>query len=457
MPRIAIIGAGSGMFSLSLVKDICLTPGLRGSTVAFMDLDAQRLEAAFQLCSRYAREAGADLRLERTTDRIEALTGADFVINTALAESHEHWREGWSLAMERGYRFGGSFHVVHDEAFWINFYQLRLIESVLEDMLATCPDALYVLVSNPVMAGVTYLTRKYPRARVVGLCHGFRRVYHLTDALGLEREHVTYEIPGINHFVWLTQLRYRGENAFPRIDRWIETQAREWWERCPLSDYLGPKAVDLYQRFGVFPIGDTSTPGGGAWGYWYHTDAEVERRWREDPVDWFDRYFAHAQDTVDRIRAAVADPSLSLTATFGSEPSGETMIPLIDAMVTDTPRVLIVNVPNTGEFVPGIPRDFAVEIPALVSARGIQGIQTGGLPQPLLSHALRDRVAPVETELVAYARGDYESLLQLVLMDPFTRSEAQARDLIDAIFRLPYHEELKAHYRPRTQVPAGRA
>lgn len=453
-PRIAIIGAGSGMFSLSLVKDICLTPGLKGSTVSFMDIDEGRLEGAFQVCSRYAEEAGADLRLEKTTDRRAALRGADFVINTALSEGHERWREGWSLAMQHGYRFGGSFHVVHDEAFWINHYQFGLMESVLLDILELCPKAWYVLVANPVMAGVTYLTRKYPEAKIVGLCHGYRRLYHLTDALGLDRADVSYEIPGVNHFVWMTKFRYRGEDAFPLVDAWIREHAAEYFKTCPLSDYLGPKAIDLYQRFGVFPIGDTSTPGGGAWGSWYHTDDETERRWREDPKDWFDRYFQHTQDVVGSLGRARDDASLSMTGTFGMEPSGETMIPLIEALATDSPKVLIVNLLNRGEYVQGIPRDFAVEIPALVSGSGIQPIQTDGLPAPLLAHALRDRVAPVNMEIDAYTHGDYEALLQLILMDPWTRSEAQARDMLEGILSLPHHGGMRRHYRRR---PPGAA
>ncbi|MCW4027645.1 MAG: hypothetical protein NWE76_09210, partial [Candidatus Bathyarchaeota archaeon] len=41
--KISIIGAGSATFSLSLVKDLCLTPNLQGSTVSFMDTNKQRL------------------------------------------------------------------------------------------------------------------------------------------------------------------------------------------------------------------------------------------------------------------------------------------------------------------------------------------------------------------------------------------------------------------------------
>jgi alpha-galactosidase len=102
---------------------------------------------------------------------------------------------------------------------------------------------------------------------------------------------------------------------------------------------------------------------------------------------------------------------------------------------------------NAEEFIPGIPRDFEVEIGALVSGVGLRGIKAKPLPKSILAQILRDRVAPVETELAAYAQGSRELLLQLVLMDKWTKSERQANALIDEIFALPYHEELRRHYR----------
>jgi alpha-galactosidase len=88
--RLAIIGAGSAQFSLGLVRDICLTDELRGSTISFMDIDSVRLDLVHRLAKRYAQEISADLRLEATMDRQAALCDADFVINTALAGGHEH-------------------------------------------------------------------------------------------------------------------------------------------------------------------------------------------------------------------------------------------------------------------------------------------------------------------------------------------------------------------------------
>jgi alpha-galactosidase len=445
--KISIIGAGSAMFSLNLIRDFCLTPNLSGSTINFMDIDEGRLNAAYALCSRYAQEVGISLTLEKTTDRRRSLEGADFVINTALVAGHDRLRAGWEVARQHGYRMGGSLHVMHDEAFWINFYQFQLFESVIQDVIRYCPDAWYLKVDNPVLSGITYLSRKYPTAKIVGLCHGFAAVYHLADVLGLDREGLTYEIPGVNHFVWLTRCFHNGRDVFPLLDEWIATKAEAYWKTCKPSDFMGPKAIDLYKRYGVFPIGDTCTTGGGAWPYWYHTDEETENRWHEDPAGWYRDYFAHLDSNVQRVRFVTNTTAARVTDEFTPRMSGEVMVPLIEAIACDIPRVVVANVANSGSYVPGVPTNFAVEIPVLASKRGIQGIQTTALPPAITAWLLHDRVAPIEVELEAYERGSKDLLLQLILMDPYTRSETQARAMLDAILALPFNEELRTHYR----------
>ena len=445
--KIAIIGAGSAIFSLNLIKDICLTPNLQDSTICFMDIDPDRLETAYLICSRYAGEVGIKLNLEKTTNRREALKGADFVINTALAASHARLREGWGVAGKNGYRFGGSLHIFHDEAFWVNFYQLRLMEEIVQDMMEICPEAWFVLVANPVMAGTTYLKRKYKKLKMVGMCHGYGGVFSVAKRLGLEREHITFETPGVNHFVWLTKFYYKGQDAFPLIDKWIEEQSQEYWKTSPDSSHEGPKAIDLYKRFGVFPIGDTGNPGGGSWGYWYHSDDATEAKWKEGPAAWYNWYFEHINAHVKKMHDVARDPALKMTEEFPGDQSDEPMIPLIEALACDVERTVIVNIPNDGEFVPGVPRDFEVEVPALVSKKGVQGIRTDGLPTTVMSYLLRDYVAQTEIELEAYDKGDRTLLKSLIMMDPWTKSEAQAEKLLEEILALPYHEEMRKHYK----------
>ena len=446
--KISIIGAGSATFSLALIRDICHTANLEGSTVSFMDVNSQRLDAAYTLCQRFARELGVQLNLEKTLDRRESLEGADFVVNAALmADGHPHMREGWEISLRRGYNWGGSFHVMYDEPFYVNYYQFRIFESVTEDILELCPDAWHLLVANPVLAGVTHITRKYPEAKIVGLCHGFRGVYGVADTLGLDREHLTFEIPGVNHFVWLTQCYHRGEDVFRLLDRWIEREAPKYEAEGREARGLSRKSIDLYKRFGALPIGDTATAMGASWPVWYHSDEATEKAWGLDPgARWF-RYDERCAETArENIRMA-GDDSIKLAERFPRNPSGEVMIPIIESVACDIPRVIIVNMRNRGGLVPGIPEDFEVEIPALVSKRGIQGIQTRGLPKALLAHILRDRVAPTNLELAAHNMGNRELLLQLVMMDPWNRSEDQAAGLIEEVFALPYHGELREHYR----------
>jgi alpha-galactosidase len=56
-------------------------------------------------------------------------------------------------------------------------------------------------------------------------------------------------------------------------------------------------------------------------------------------------------------------------------------------------------------------------------------------------------VAPVEIELEAYDSGSKELLVELATMDPWTRSREHAEQLVERILKLPYHEEMRKHYK----------
>jgi alpha-galactosidase len=319
-------------------------------------------------------------------------------------------------------------------------------------MRELCPGAWHLLVSNPVLAATTLLQRKYPDVRMVGLCHGFAAAHGIPDALGLGAGNLTYEIPGVNHFVWLRHCYHAGRDVFPLLDQWLANEAKAHWERSGQQALVGPmspKSTDLYRQLGVVPIGDTANWTGASWPWWYHSDADVEKQWRvESEAPWF-QYIDHIRSTPDRHKRMAEDPSKKVTdqLKLGDKLTGEPMIPVVESVSKDVPRVVIVNTLNRHEYVEGVPRDFEVEIPALVSRRGIQGIHTTPLPKAVIAHILRDRVAPVEMELAAYEQGSRALLTQLVLMDKWTQSARHAGDLIDAIFALPYHRELREHYR----------
>jgi len=79
--KVAMIGAGSVVFSKNLTGDILSFPEFREATFAYMDIDRDRLEVGASLCRKVGKALGANPKIEATLDRREALRGADFVIN----------------------------------------------------------------------------------------------------------------------------------------------------------------------------------------------------------------------------------------------------------------------------------------------------------------------------------------------------------------------------------------
>ena len=140
--KVSIIGAGSVVFSLGLVKDLCLTESLKGSTVSFMDINKERLDVVYKLAQRYAEDLGADLKLERTLDRVTSLQDADFVINTATVTHNEYFmKRRRELVAEFGYFYGRTGMP--------EYHNLQLMLDVAKDVEKICPEAWILQAGNP--------------------------------------------------------------------------------------------------------------------------------------------------------------------------------------------------------------------------------------------------------------------------------------------------------------------
>ena len=416
-PQIVIIGAGSAQFTLDMIRDLCLTEGLKGSTVWLVGhVNREKVEQVHTVGSRYSAEMDAGLAFRATYDRREALAGADFVINTAAVRPHTDLR------------------------------QMILFMDVIRDMEELCPQAWLLMAANPVFQGCTLMTR-HSAIRVIGLCHGFREgVRHIAGVLGFDLADVHAQVAGLNHNVWLTHLYHRGEDAYPILDRWIETQAETYWDSPAFNGgklewgNLSPKAIHMFRFFGLLPIGDTA---GHSSPWWYLTDEQVQRKYGFVFEDWREVYEGHINAKMEAIRQAAAHPDLPVSTFIPPEKStGHDHINIIDAIANDRPAEFVVDIPNQGA-IDGIAGDVVVEIPALVSGRGVQGLRIGRLPEPITLY-LQGAVVRMEVLLQAYLTGDRYLLVATLLNEPWhTRSldeaEQQAKALLAADERLAQH------------------
>jgi len=424
MVKITLIGAGSATFAAGIVRDLCVTPGLHGSHVALMDVDAGRLSMVARLAQRLSDELDAGLSFGQTLDREEALRGADFVINTAQVGGHAWTEAQRELAERYGYYRGVRLH---------NFGQAAFHLEVARDVERLCPDAWLIQSANPVFEACTLMHRE-TGIKVLGLCHGHYGYKEIARVLGLELEHVSAQMPGFNHWIWMTDFRYRGQDAYPLLDAWIETEAEAYWAddtRGYGANQMRRAAIHQYQLYGLMPIGDTPR----MVGWWYHSDLPTKQRWF-GPLGGFDseigwgQYLVHIDQRVQRVQEAAQDETTPISATFRPVQSDEQIVPIIDSLVNDVERTFQVNIPNRGPILPGFPEDLVIECQGLVSGAGIRGVSVPPLPPKLMAGAMIPQWHKAELMVEALRTGDRGLLLLYLLNDHRTQTLEQTEALV---------------------------
>ena len=443
--RIAIIGAGSASFSAGIVRDLCVCGGLEGSHIVLMDIDEKRLDIILKLGTKIAGELNTNLHFSCTTDRRAALKGADFVINTVQVRASELDGHNWvelqrSLAEKHGYYRGMRLQ---------NLSQMHFMLELANDIKEICPNAWLLQSGNPVFEGCTLMHRAVG-IKVIGLCHGHYGYKHVAQVLGLDLSEVTAQMTGFNHWIWMSDFRYQGRDAYPLIDKWIEEKAEAYWadDTRRFSDMQMTKgAIHQYKLYGLMPIGDTPR----MVGWWYHTDLETKKKWFghlggfDSEIGWA-QYLVGINASLERIEnAAVSDAKA--TDIFKPVQSGEQIIPIINSLTNDVEAVYQVNIPNKGRLLDEFPEDLVVEGPGVVNGAGVFGIKAAPLTPTVIAGAMIPRWREAEQQIECMRLRSYNLLKLFVLHDWRTRSLDQAEALLDAWLSDPHNERLANYFR----------
>ena len=326
---------------------------------------------------------------------------------------------------------------------------LLLMLRVAQAVERIAPNAWLLQVSNPVFEGCTFITRE-TRAKVVGICHGYRGYEKVATLIGVDPRLVSWQAPGFNHVIYLTDFSLDGESLYPRLDHWIETSAEQHWARTDLgygASDLSRAAVDLYRRVGLLPLGDT-TRGFDTW--WYNSDLSAKKYWFghlggfDSEIGW-QVYLDHLEDRLVEIRHAVTDRDKPVTETIPLVHSRENHVPVIEALVTGQELTTQVNLPNNGA-IEGLPDEIVVEGRGIVGRDQVQLLQVGRLPRSLMSKVLWPRWTEAERVMGAVQRHDFGMLREIVLADHRTQSTEQADKLLTGAFAEEYNAEVVRWY-----------
>src|SRR5512136_415925 len=447
MAKIALIGAGSLVFSKTLMADFLATPALAGSEYRLMALTRTRLDKMHAFVRRMIKENGVNATVTATTDRLEALRGADYVVVMIQAGGVAEFKQDYEIPM----KYGVDQCIADTMGPGGVFRALRHIPALLEiarDMQELCPKAILFNYANP-MAMCCWALGRVPGLQFVGLCHGVQTTMDLIASYtGLPKDEIDYLAAGINHMAWFLKLEHRGRDLYPELKANFEKPGYYVNEKVRgevlrhfgyfmtestghLSEYLpyfrkNKKALDLYCDEPAF---------GGESGAYY-------------------KYCAMLAD-----KFAKTDP-LSFESTKLGSRSAEYCSHIIEAKETGTVFRLNGNVRNDG-FITNLPDGCCVEVPVYVDRMGLHPTVVGNLPPQCAALNMTNVLVQGLTVEASFS-GDPEMVMQAVALDPLTSAVLtlkEIREMTAEMLRaeskyLPQFAGKKLRTVPTIQIPA---
>jgi len=219
--KIAIIGAGSMVFSTTLTNDILQTPGLEGSTIALMDPALEKAKSVEDYVNKVIKKNSLSHKVFATADRKESLQNADYVITTFQIGGMEAYKYDYEIPMKYGVDQcigqcvgpGGVFRGLRT---------IPVLVSLMHDMEDVCPNAILLNYVNP-MCTCSIGMAMSSEVPFVGLCHGIQTTMDLISGyVGVDKDEIDFLAAGINHMAWFLKLEKDGKDLYPIFRENIE-------------------------------------------------------------------------------------------------------------------------------------------------------------------------------------------------------------------------------------------
>jgi alpha-galactosidase len=405
-PRIAILGAGSAVFSRQLMADLLCTPGLERGTLALVDVDGERLDLARRMAGALVERSGRDWGVEASVERGEVLPGCDYVISLIEVAGLRNVRPDYEIPLKYGVDQcigdtagpGGVFKMLRTGPAWLE---------IVGDIEKLCPGALVMNYTNP-MSALTLLAQRASDLAIVGLCHSVQGTSkQLAAYLDVPYEALRFRCGGINHMAWFVELTHRGQDLYPRLHQ----AARD-----PEIYDCDPVRFEVMRHFGAF-VTESSGHFSEYVPYFRKRPDLLERYTREGYrgqsgfyADNWPRWRREADETVRAQLAGKSEISLKRSDEYASY--------IVEAAEFDRPALIHGNVANTG-LIDNLPAGACVEVPIVVDGTGLHATHFGPLPPQL---AALNAVHTYSHELLVEAvlKRDRGAARQALTLDPLT-------------------------------------
>ena len=430
--KIAILGAGSTVFARQLMTDFLTTPGMEAGTFALVDIDARRLELAHamgeKLISLRSKESDCRWTVEASGDRLQALTGCDYVINTIEVAGLRNVRSDYDIPLRYGVDQcigdtigpGGIFKMLRTGPAWL---------AILRDAERLCPNAVVMNYTNP-MSALTLLALRATRLRAIGLCHSVQGTsQQLAHYLDVPYGELRWRCAGINHLAWFTELSRRGEDLYPRLRQLA--QVPEIYDADPVR-------FEVMLHFGAFVT--ESSGHFSEYVPYFRKRPELLARYTRPGYRGESGFYANNwprwRAASDEAIQAALDGETEVVLRRGHEWASY----IVEAIETGRPAIVQGNVLNTGlieNLLPG----GCVEVPVLVDAAGLHPTHFGPLP-PQLAALDAAHMYVHELMVEAVLERSRRAALHALMLDPLTAAVCSPAE-IEAMFDAMWEAEKK--------------
>ena len=429
--KLTIIGAGS-TYTPGLILRWLETKRERigFNEICLHDIDRNRLD----ILGNFIDGMAPGIRVIRTTDLEEAVTGSDFVVLQIRVGLNAQRRTDEHLCIKHG--FIGQ-ETTGPGGWILALRQIPESLKIAKLISKLAPNAWLISVANP--AGILgEALIKYGHSKTISMCHGgFYPRKRLATALGVEENRVLFDYIGLNHMSWASRIYLDGNRLSSDKMHDLAAQIYKEWS----SNDISMPASFGHEFPPIISISHYMS-------YFYMQDEMVEKmlktqKTRADAVLKIEeeclKYYTENAGKERVPPAVLADRGGSQErkpeGVYGAIGYSDGCLAIIDALLNKEPQWIIVNVLNEGT-ISELPKDACVEIPVYVDCTGVNRIVMGELPIEV--RGMIQTVKAYETMTVEAAiSGDRRLAFAALLSNPICKNEyaktkALMQDLLES-------------------------
>lgn len=426
MPRgalkLAIIGGGSS-YTPELIEGVLKRREfLPISEIHLVDIDEgkEKLEIIHALATRMVKKVGANIEVKASTDRREAIKGADFVMT--------QFRVGGLKARASDERIPLKYDVIGQETTGPGGFAkaLRTIPVILDicrDIEELAPKAWMLNFTNP--AGlVSEAVNKHTKVKSIGLCNvpvSMRMM--VAEMMKCQPEELQLEFAGLNHLVWVLKAWLNGEDITETVLEKVGDGANFSMKNI----FEEPWDPDFLRALGAIPCPYHR--------YFYQTDAMLQEE-KESAGDQGTRA-EQVMKTEASLFKLYQDINLDVKPKELEERGGayysDASLNLVDGIYNNRNGIHVVNVPNNGA-INSLPNDAVIECSAVIGSWGAKPIAVGEL-SPKVEGLLHQVKAYEQLAIEAAVFGDYDKALMALANNPLVPDIKRAKAILNDILR----------------------